>query len=116
MRNAIWAGIVAGSLAVIAPTFTANASAQTPKDATAKCKDGTYTTAKTQRGACSGHGGVAKWTGATNSSGSLAAAPTNARSAAPAAPTAAAPTPPTQSAPAPPAPTAAPAATRPVTQ
>lgn len=32
-----------------------------PQDATAKCKDGTYSHAKQHRGACSGHGGVADW-------------------------------------------------------
>jgi hypothetical protein len=32
-----------------------------PTDATAQCKDGTYSHAKTHRGACSRHGGVAKF-------------------------------------------------------
>ena len=32
-----------------------------PGDATAKCKDGTYSHAQTHRGACSNHGGVAEW-------------------------------------------------------
>jgi uncharacterized protein DUF3761 len=32
-----------------------------PQDATAKCKDGTYSHAKQHSGACSGHGGVAEW-------------------------------------------------------
>jgi hypothetical protein len=32
-----------------------------PSDATAKCKDGTYSHAKQHRGACSSHGGVAEW-------------------------------------------------------
>ena len=32
-----------------------------PKDATGKCKDGTYTHAKEHSGACSSHGGVAEW-------------------------------------------------------
>jgi len=32
-----------------------------PEDATAKCKDGTYSHAKQHRGACSGHGGAAEW-------------------------------------------------------
>ena len=32
-----------------------------PSGATGQCKDGTYTMSKTQSGACSQHGGVAKW-------------------------------------------------------
>jgi hypothetical protein len=32
-----------------------------PKGATGMCKDGSYTKAKTKRGACSKHGGIAKW-------------------------------------------------------
>jgi len=35
--------------------------ADAPKDATAKCKDGTYSTATQHAGACSGHDGVADW-------------------------------------------------------
>jgi Protein of unknown function (DUF3761) len=42
-----------------APRTTA--SNTDPTDATAKCKDGTYSHAKTHRGACSRHGGVAEW-------------------------------------------------------
>jgi hypothetical protein len=61
MRTVMWAWFVAGALAIAAPTFTADVSAQAPNDATAKCKDGSYSSAKTQRGACSGHGGVATW-------------------------------------------------------
>src|ERR1043165_8575055 len=38
------------------------ANAQTrPANATAECKDGSFTDAKTKRGACSGHGGVKTW-------------------------------------------------------
>jgi uncharacterized protein DUF3761 len=33
----------------------------TPAGATARCSDGSYSTAKTERGACSAHGGVAQW-------------------------------------------------------
>jgi hypothetical protein len=32
-----------------------------PKDATAQCRDGTYSFSQTRRGTCSRHGGVAKW-------------------------------------------------------
>jgi hypothetical protein len=32
-----------------------------PTGATAKCKDGTYSKAKTHSGACSKHGGVDQW-------------------------------------------------------
>src|SRR5437868_13177123 len=34
------------------------AEAKAPKNATFQCKDGSYSSAKTERGACSGHGGV----------------------------------------------------------
>jgi hypothetical protein len=56
---------VAATLAFVMPTFAA-AQAK-PKNATAQCKDGTYTTAKTQQGACSQHGGVQTWFGPADS-------------------------------------------------
>jgi hypothetical protein len=34
-----------------------------PQGATGQCADGSYTKAKTQRGACSNHGGVKTWFG-----------------------------------------------------
>jgi hypothetical protein len=46
-----------------------------PAGATAECKDGTYSKAKTQRGACSGHGGVADWFGDTKEAPKAAAKP-----------------------------------------
>jgi hypothetical protein len=32
-----------------------------PSDATGQCRDGSYSTASTRRGACSGHGGLTTW-------------------------------------------------------
>lgn len=39
----------------------ATAANTDPTNATAKCKDGTYSHAATHRGACSRHGGVSEW-------------------------------------------------------
>ncbi len=63
-------------------------NAQAPAGSTGACKDGTYTTAASKRGACSGHGGLKDWYGSAGAKAPAAAAP-----AAPAAKSAAAPAP-----------------------
>jgi flagellar biosynthesis GTPase FlhF len=60
-RQFATAWCVAGALALAVPVLGAVASEAKPKNATAKCTDGTYSTAKTKQGACSGHGGIAVW-------------------------------------------------------
>ena len=43
------------------PRASASTTAATPTGATAQCKDGTYSSAKSRSGACASHGGVATW-------------------------------------------------------
>ncbi len=45
----------------ITPVPVPTSTTSVPTGATGKCKDGTYTYAKTHSGACSHHGGVAVW-------------------------------------------------------
>jgi hypothetical protein len=99
---ALCAGVLTAALAMAQATPPAGA----PAGATGLCKDGSYWTGATKRGACHGHKGVQDWYAGT---GSAAPAATSTAAAAPAAATtAAAPA----SAPAP-APAAAPAQTAP---
>jgi len=58
--------MVAAVLAITVFTF-AQRPANAPKSATAECKDGTFSSAKTQQGACSKHGGIKTWWGADTS-------------------------------------------------
>jgi hypothetical protein len=62
LRRIITAVLASGVLA--AAPLLAQKPANAPKNATAECKDGTFSTAKTERGACSKHGGVKSWWGA----------------------------------------------------
>lgn len=58
LRNLMTAACVAATLGIGLPAV---AAAKPPKNATAQCADGTYSTAKTKQGACSKHGGVQTW-------------------------------------------------------
>ena len=49
-------------LALVTGLIAATAcNAAAPKGSTGECKDGSYTSAETKRGACAGHGGVKDW-------------------------------------------------------
>ncbi len=41
--------------------FVSSAAAQVPQGSTGQCKDGSYSSASSNRGACAGHGGVKDW-------------------------------------------------------
>ena len=60
LRRLFSATILATVLAFAVPTF-AQKPANAPKGATAQCNDDTFSTAKSERGACSKHGGVKSW-------------------------------------------------------
>src|SRR5271170_5669916 len=73
-------GIVVGML------IATVGNAQAPAGSTGACKDGSYTSAATKRGACAGHGGVKDWYSTAPAAAATTAAPA---AAAPAAKTAA---------------------------
>ncbi len=82
--------IVAGVL--IAATSLAQPPASAPAGATGMCKDGSYWTGVTKKGACHGHKGVQDWYGSAAPASGSTAAPTAATPAAmPTAPAATAP-------------------------
>src|SRR5437762_3992373 len=64
LLNALcFAGMFALAVPTLCPPVAAQAkkTATKPKGATAQCKDGSYSTAKSKQGACAKHGGVATW-------------------------------------------------------
>jgi hypothetical protein len=87
---------------VMCAVAATGAYAQAPAGSTGECKDGTYSSADSKRGACSGHGGVKTWYADQKAAAPAAKAP------AAATPAAAAPAPAAKSTAA--APAAAPAA------
>lgn len=71
-------------LAVPAVQAQSAAPAAAPAGSTGLCKDGSYTSTATKRGACKGHKGVKEWYAAAGASSKTAAAPAAAAPAAPA--------------------------------
>jgi len=61
MKQMLFSSMIAAALACALPAPAVYAAGKAPKGATAKCADGTYSTAKNKQGACSAHGGVAEW-------------------------------------------------------
>ena len=63
------------TILAVASAAHAQAPAGAPAGSTAVCKDGSYYSGETRRGACKGHKGVKDWYGAADKAGAPAAKP-----------------------------------------
>ena len=63
MRAVLFAFGIAVAALTTPTTLKAKNEMRMPKTATARCSDSTWSKAASQQGACSSHGGVAKWFG-----------------------------------------------------
>ena len=88
MRRILTAWMVAATFAVTlaVPATLGAQTKKAPKGATALCKDGSYSSAKTKQGACSSHGGVDKWLADEKPAAPAEKAPASTKSPAPRAP------------------------------
>ncbi len=77
--------ILASAIVALSLTISAATNAQAPSGSTGECKDGTYTSSESKRGACAAHGGVKDWygTSAPAKSGSVPSTSAAAKSSAP---------------------------------